>query len=68
MVKSLDATTAAKIIEAFGGTRDAARALDCPPTTVQNWKSNGIPKWRVPAIQSIAAREGIKLPAAARAA
>lgn len=62
MSKSIDAETARKIIKSLGGTRGTARKLDCPPTTVQNWISSGIPRWRVPMIQAAAEREGIKLP------
>lgn len=68
MAKSIDAETAEKVIKLLGGTRAAARLLDCPPTTVQNWISNGVPKWRVPQIKAAAERKGVRLPAAARAA
>ncbi len=34
------------IIDRFGGTRAASRALGIPPSTIQSWKSVGqIPVW-----------------------
>lgn len=50
-------TSAARIIEKFGGTRPAAEALGVPPSTVQSWKQSGvIPARRQPDVLK-AARE-----------
>lgn len=54
--------TATDIIEALGGTSAVAAELDLTPSTVSSWKSSGrIPKWRRPAIETLARRKGLSL-------
>ena len=56
--------TASDIIAALGGTSAVARELDLPPSTVPSWKSGaGIPRWRMPGVQAMAARLKIDLTA-----
>lgn len=39
-------------LDKLGGTRAAARALGLPSATVHSWRANGLPKWRVAAVQA----------------
>lgn len=45
-------------IAALGGTTAVAGLIDAPPTTVQSWKSNGIPRSRLSHLKMVAEREG----------
>lgn len=45
-------------IAALGGTTAVAGLIDAPATTVQSWKSNGIPRSRLSHLKLIAEREG----------
>jgi hypothetical protein len=38
-------------ITRLGGIRPAAKALGVPVTTVFNWTKNGVPPWRVGALE-----------------
>ena len=51
------------LFEVFGGTRPSARALGVPPSTINNWKNNGLPaKVSVlELVQSKLAKEGVKI-------
>ena len=51
------------LLNTFGGTRATARALNVPPSTVNNWKNNGIPA-KVETLELIQAKlfkEGVKI-------
>jgi hypothetical protein len=39
-------------LDKLGGTRAAARALGLASATVHSWRANGLPKWRVAAVQA----------------
>lgn len=59
----------AKVIAAFGGTTNLARAIGAPVTTVHKWKGAGrIPAWRHDAIKAAAEKAGIDLTGKRRAA
>jgi hypothetical protein len=49
---------ATNLIEALGGTTAVATLIDAPITTVQSWKSNGIPRSRLSHLKLIAERDG----------
>jgi len=51
------------LLNIFGGTRSTARALNIPPSTVNNWKNNGIPAKveMLELIQSKLLNEGVKI-------
>jgi hypothetical protein len=44
--------TTREMIDALGGVRKTAAALDVPPTTVQHWKdTDQVPTWREDALR-----------------
>lgn len=49
---------ATNLITALGGTTAVAGMIEAPITTVQSWKSNGIPRSRLSHLRLIAEREG----------
>lgn len=54
--------TAAKIVEALGGTVEVATYCDCAPSSVTNWKdTNSIPRWRKKALLALARKKGVEL-------
>lgn len=56
---------AEQVIESFGGLSATAKALAHKHvTTVQGWKTSGIPKWRRPEIIEAAQRVKVILPQA----
>lgn len=50
---------AANVIETLGGTTAVAKIIDAPITTVQSWKSNGIPRSRLSHLKLVAERDGL---------
>lgn len=49
---------AANLIDALGGTTAVAIRIDAPVTTVQSWKTNGIPRSRVSHLKLVAQADG----------
>lgn len=52
-----------RVVEAFGGLTETARAIDAPISTVDSWRSSKkIPSWRLSQIREAAQRAKVKLP------
>lgn len=52
---------AINVIEALGGTTAVAGKTDAPVTTVQSWKTNGIPRSRLSHLKLIASNERLPI-------
>ena len=58
-----DMMTVREFIDRLGGTKIVAEKLDLPISTVSGWNiSNSVPKWRVPALRTLASRKKVEMP------
>lgn len=55
-------------IKELGGTTAVSRLIGAPTSTVQSWKRNGIPPWRMAQIQTAIIATGGKMPSESRTA
>lgn len=62
MTKTNMVSLAKEAIQAFGGVKATADALQVPITTVSAWQKSGIPAWRVISLRAAAESMDIKLP------